>query len=350
MLAVVFAPLLASAQPGGADTITLVADRDNTIYDVPLADVSNGEGDHLFTGVTGADQARRCLVRFDVAGSLPVGATITSARLLVEVDKVANNTPRDVSLHRVTADWGEGASDAIGEEGIGAFAEPGDATWAEAFFPDVDWAAEGGDFSTTASAVLPVDVVGAYAFPSTGATVGDVQGWLLDPSSNFGWILVGDESVGSTAKRLSSRENPNAAAHPRLEVEFDPCPAVPASEIVRAGSPANPVALAPGQSSSARIGAVWDPRIEHATFVPDAILDLLVVTAGTLEVPTEFGTLLCDVAGGPVWFGAAPGQTFAVEIPGKCSLAGAQLCAQGASVSAGGSVALTNALDVTIGS
>ena len=35
-----------------------------------------------------------------------------------------------------------------------------------------------------------------------------------------GWILIGDETTPQSVKRISSREDPDAAARPRLEITY----------------------------------------------------------------------------------------------------------------------------------
>jgi hypothetical protein len=52
--------------------------------------------------------------------------------------------------------------------------------------------------------------------------VSDVQGWLDNPSGNFGWIMIGDESGPLTAKRFDSRENGAVQNRPRLTVFHTP--------------------------------------------------------------------------------------------------------------------------------
>jgi len=37
---------------------------------------------------------------------------------------------------------------------------------------------------------------------------------------NFGWILIGDETVPQTVRAFGSRENPEPAARPVLEITF----------------------------------------------------------------------------------------------------------------------------------
>ena len=50
--------------------------------------------------------------------------------------------------------------------------------------------------------------------------VSDVQRWLDDPSSNYGWILTGNEADARTSKRFNSRHN--AAAPPSLTIDYTP--------------------------------------------------------------------------------------------------------------------------------
>ena len=50
--------------------------------------------------------------------------------------------------------------------------------------------------------------------------VADVQGWLDDASTNFGWIIIGNESTNKTTKRFDSRENPSEGNRPTLAIEY----------------------------------------------------------------------------------------------------------------------------------
>ena len=128
------------------------------------------------------------------------------------------------------------------------------------------------------------------------------------------------------------------------------CPSsIAASEVVRAGTPPNPIALLPGQSSGPVIGATWDPVVDHASFQPGALLDVLVLTTLPANLPSGMGTILCNVGAGSLSFGQLAGVPFSLPIPANCNLVGAKLCVQAASVNLA-SVALTNALDLTIGS
>jgi hypothetical protein len=205
-----------------ADVITLGASRDNTLYFDPAGTISNGAGGHIFAGMTAADTQRRALLAFDVAGAIPAGSKIDSASLTLHMSKTITSGI-EVTLHRLLADWGEGASIAPGEEGGGAQAAPGDATWKHTFYDTQTWSTPGGDFDRSASATQLVFGPGFYSW-SSAAMAQDVQGWLDDPGQSFGWLVLGDESSIATAKRFDSRENPEPALRPALTVAYTPIP------------------------------------------------------------------------------------------------------------------------------
>ncbi len=97
----------------------------------------------------------------------------------------------------------------------------------------------------------------------------------------------------------------------------------PSSEVVRLGSPPNPAAFLPGVTSGPTICSTWDPVIDHTAFLPTAVLDVAILFGAPLNVPIDF--------------------------PADCTLVGAAACGQGASIDAGGTIQLTNALDIVIG-
>src|SRR5438552_17198556 len=128
----------------------------------------------------------------------------------------ALDSARIIELHKLLADWGEGTSQATGEEGQGAPAMPNDASWRHRFFDAIFWTNEGGDFSAVVSASQSVGPVGQYTW-SSAQMVADVQSWLETPASNFGWLLLGDESTNGTTKRFDTREN---ASPPVLTIVY----------------------------------------------------------------------------------------------------------------------------------
>jgi hypothetical protein len=219
--AAAFALLVAVACPVAADQVTLTPIKDNTLYERAGGTTSNGAGDYFFTGRTAESERRRGLLAFDVAGSIPAGSTINSVTLTLHMSKTHPPAVSSaVSLQRLTRNWGEGASNADHEEGSGAAALAGDATWSHAIFSTIPWTTQGGDFVATASGAVTVLDVGHYTWSSTPQLVSDVQGWLDVPANNFGWIIRAQEIADQLAKRFDSRTNPVVANRPRLTVDF----------------------------------------------------------------------------------------------------------------------------------
>jgi hypothetical protein len=201
--------------------VTINASKDNTLYEDAAGALSNGAGEFFFVGRTnqGSGSIRRGLIAFNIAGNIPPGATITSVTLRLNMSKT-NSGATTVNLHRATADWGEGTSNAGANEGSGAPATTGDATWLHRFFNSTLWTTPGGTFVSTPSASQSVDNIGTYTWGSTAAMVSDAQQWLTTPSSNFGWLILGNESAAATSKRFNTRENNSPTSRPVLTVTY----------------------------------------------------------------------------------------------------------------------------------
>jgi hypothetical protein len=168
---------------------------------------------------------KRGLIKFDIS-EIPAGSTITGVTLSLHLSTtISADVP--VSLHRALADWGEAASDAGLPGGQGAIAEPGDATWLHRFYDQTLWSGPGGvagvDYTQMPSATTAVGApLVYYTWVSTPELVSDVQAWLNAPASNFGWFIIGDETVNATAKRFDTRENPDPSVRPVLTVSYSP--------------------------------------------------------------------------------------------------------------------------------
>ena len=235
--ALVFAlAVLIVATRGTAAPITLTFRPvlDNTLYQDSLGALSNGRGVYCFAGRTSGASTRRALFAFDLSG-IPVSATVTSATLRLTLDRASGfSGTRPTTLHRAMASWGEGTSaymDPFFGGGMGAPATPGDATWLFRFYPGSPWATAGGDFVAASSATTDVsETLGAYVWGSTAAMVADVQQWVSTPAENFGWVLLGDETVVSTARRFFTREAVDPATQPILTVVFSSATDTPSPE------------------------------------------------------------------------------------------------------------------------
>ena len=133
----------------------------------------------------------------------------------------SNTSPREYRLHRVLADWGEGASASGG--GAGAPATPKDATWLHTFHGDAFWLHSGAQFEGEPSARLVVGGAGIYRFEGEGL-LRDVKLWMEDPSRNFGWILIGDETGRQTSRAFAAREYPDTRLRLILEISHSSRP------------------------------------------------------------------------------------------------------------------------------
>lgn len=213
------APIATEEPVATGGSVTLTPSQDNTLYEDATGSLSSGAGTALFIGATNGGSDRRALVQFDIASTIPDGATISSVSLLMTVTKTIADT-HDASLHLVSMGWGDGTSSAGGGGGGGAGATDGDATWTHAVKAGSAWSSPGGDFESTASATVGVAGNGGYTWESTDQLVADVQAWLDDPDSNFRWIVIGDESSSKTAKRFASREASSENRRPQLVIEY----------------------------------------------------------------------------------------------------------------------------------
>ena len=206
-----------------AEVITLGASKDNTLFENVSGAISNGQGSYLYSGMTAIGGLRRGLIAFDLS-AIPAGSTITNVSFSIRVSRTITASER-TGLHRMLANWGEGQSNSNGQAGGGggAPAEPGDATWTHAFFGSAPWTNLGGDFDAAPSAGQQLVGTGFYTFSGTGL-IQDVQSWVDNPSTNFGWAIIGNEAVSGSAKRLDSRNHPTPANRPSLTVTYTPIP------------------------------------------------------------------------------------------------------------------------------
>jgi spore coat protein A len=202
---------------GGALVLDLTPAKDNTIYSAS-GTVSNGAGQRVLAGSDSSGDLLRGVLAFDVAASLPANATVMDAVLTLTTVKGGGGA-QAVAVHRLLGDWGEGTSDAGGQEDVGAAATTNDATWTDRFYPGTLWTTAGGDYDPTASATQSVVNAGPYAFSSANL-VADIQGWINDPASEFGWIIVGNEAATSTVKYFASRHDATATNWPLLTITY----------------------------------------------------------------------------------------------------------------------------------
>lgn len=185
-----------------------------------------GAATNLAVGVANFGSPKNhALFKFDLTG-IPTNAVIASATLrLILIEDPTPPASFDVS--RLLQDWGEGDKDVDPKFG-GAPATAGEATWDSRFHPDVAWASPGGqagtDYASTPSATVLLS--GHTNDISSPGLLADVQVWMQNPGTNFGWIVAATGEATATGKLIGSRENPGR--EPALLVEYSlSAPATP---------------------------------------------------------------------------------------------------------------------------
>jgi hypothetical protein len=217
VMAVACAAMMALAGTAGAATVTLGAGRTNTLYQDSTGQWANGAGQSLFVGTTATGEVRRGLIFFDTSG-IPAGSVVTGVSLSLNMSRTIAAT-QPVSVHRALMAWGSGASNATGQEGTGAQAQAGDATWLHTFYDDQFWDTPGGDFKSDASGTALVTGSGRYTWSGAGM-ISDVQGSIDAPGDNLGWFLIGQEDAPTTAKRFDTHLHQTASRWPSLEITY----------------------------------------------------------------------------------------------------------------------------------
>lgn len=310
-----------------ADSVTIVASRDTTIYQAAPSN-SDGAGQALFVGTDGGGGIQRALIGFDIASNVPAGSTITGVQFRLVLDRAASieSLSRSIQLCRVLADWGEGTA-GQGTDGSGGgqgFPTPPDgtsATWTHRFYNTVPWTRAGGDFVATASGSTVVGLVSmAYLWDSTPGLVSDVQSWLDNPANNFGWLLLGDESTLGTSRRFFSREVAATNSRPSLVITFTPPSVVTATKLAIT-APANVIAGSPFDITVAALtdNDIIDPGYTGTVTFTSSDLYPSVLPANYTFTAADQGTH--TFSGGGTFF-TAGSQTLTVQDTANASITG----------------------------
>jgi len=151
------------------------------------------------------------------------GATVTSVSLTLNINNISPSASNDLyNLYTVREEWGEGSSNG---GGTGAPVVAPDATWNDAMFGPSEWTTRGGDYNLTAlSSQTFGTVTGNQTFNTTSEFVTTVQSWFDSPSTNYGLILIGNESTSCNARRIGSKD---IGTPPVLSITYTPTLDVP---------------------------------------------------------------------------------------------------------------------------
>ncbi|TLZ84637.1 MAG: DNRLRE domain-containing protein [Methanobacteriota archaeon] len=193
-----------TSQPGPILNLTFQPDAASMVDTFIYSGNSNqnfGNAAQLFVGNWTNGTWTRSIVQ-SPAFPLPANATIVSARLELYYSFVINDTPMDISVHRVTNNWTEFGSTWNRRDGI------------------TPWDGAGGDFDPAVVATVAgiTNVPGWYGWNVTNL----VAAWWTSAIPNQGLMVrqVSDTTAIMGQKGFSSSEEPNVTRRPRLQLAY----------------------------------------------------------------------------------------------------------------------------------
>lgn len=206
---------------------TLYAVKDGTIFNNQAGNSANGNygagGSELLQvgyNPTGAIFART-LLQFDLS-AIPSNAVIESASLQF-TSGTSGGSVQTISVYKINQAWTEGSTSFCTYSGPcntpGIAITPGgiDVTWNEISYTGTNanpWSTLGGTFSSTASAAS-TDLGASFVLYVSDGLRNDVQSWVSNASTNFGWLLKTEFiPVSSAMQRFRSREGAVASGDP----------------------------------------------------------------------------------------------------------------------------------------
>jgi len=173
-----------------------------TIFEDRQSENAGGYADICIGNLDGVITTRRAFARFDLP-EIPEGATVTRVvynftQLMVRFIGPGAPKTADLELRRVNEAWEEGTGVRLNASCGGGANVPG-VDWANA--PAVAGGVSGGAFLPTNNNV-PITIDTDIGADDDGL-IADVQAWVDDPGSNFGWdYRVAAEATLDNARQL----------------------------------------------------------------------------------------------------------------------------------------------------
>ncbi|MGE8001783.1 DNRLRE domain-containing protein [Lysinibacillus sp. NPDC093190] len=169
---------------------------------------TGGNDFELGVGTAVGGNTVRSLLKFDLS-AVPSSTSIISADLNLWLSSTNNNSPIDISIHKLTSPW-----------------EENQASWTYAkTIPYTAWKIAGGDFlndklRTVKGIGVPPNSI-ADAKVNWKVPLEAVQGWVNNPSTNYGFMLKSDSESTQIYKKFASSEQSTLNKYkPQLVVTY----------------------------------------------------------------------------------------------------------------------------------
>jgi hypothetical protein len=218
-------------------TLAFYPAKDGTIFNNQAATSPNGNygaggSELLQVGYASpSSMYARTLVQFDLS-SLPTNAIIESISLEFTPGSSGTFVP-EIAIYKMNQTWTEGTTSfctynsPCNTQGVAIAPGGTDVTWNEISYSGTGtnpWITSGGTFSAVSSATSVDLGASTILYNSTGLK-NDVQDWVSNSATNFGWILKTDFITNSSAmRRFRSREGAVAsgdiATAPKLVITY----------------------------------------------------------------------------------------------------------------------------------
>jgi len=201
--------VVAEASGDTTATASLVAVANTTLFS---AYPDNNFGTSLIeTGANGIGSPGRGLIRFDLS-SIPANATFTDAQITMQVvklppgDQHAGPSDSDFGMYAMLVPWVAGTGSGV----KGLPAQTGETTWNERLAGVASWQASGGgmgfDFASSPSTSAFIGTaLGPVTWGASPQMLSDLQSWLTNPSTNYGYLMMSDaEDTAGSGRRFDS--------------------------------------------------------------------------------------------------------------------------------------------------
>jgi len=188
-------------------------------------------GEERFMAGTTKNGIRRALLKFptdDDDNTFPSDTKVecTEIRLITtRSDEERRTVPTPViKVHRVATQWTTTGGNNLQLHGLnGGTANARDTTWKYSSYPSTEWENSGGDFYNNVLG-RNVEAGDLHWYGKTRAMAEVVQEWIDEPSTNFGFILIGSDETytlpppGSYSRYNGIESSPDLI--PRLIVTY----------------------------------------------------------------------------------------------------------------------------------